>query len=264
LWFVPSCIESSCSNPAELLLQMISGIHKKESSIFESREWQDFFENAASREEESDAHFWWPFFGAMTFIQNILKDARDLCSNTTLNDCEYMLRNMSILQRTENMYQALLALHERYQLSCASQAQGSLLDLPTAGRAESPDRIRLRHFLLYPVMFSCRLRASLSPSPSVRAASEEEAQKVAARALHIEKIGRTVDPNMAWHLAQRNSLPYSIVRTREDWLSITEPGEDWKELKGYLAQRWLKWDNTWHEEVLDKELGQIHDEHMAT
>ncbi|KAL1853923.1 hypothetical protein Daus18300_011665 [Diaporthe australafricana] len=249
-----------CATRLFVLYELISEMHEKESSIFEAQGWQDFFERAACRETSTDARFWWRLFGANCFLPGILKDARMLFSNTTLDSFEYLSSNLKILQRAENTHQALLAIHEQYQHFGAPQTQASLYDLPISGRVESSDRIRIRHFLQYPFMFLGRLRASLSLSGADRATSEEEAQNFAAQTLHMEKMARTADPNMAWHLAQRNSLPYSIVRTREDWLSISERGENWEELKTYLAERWLKWDGSWHEEVLIKELGEVHSE----
>lgn len=232
-------------------------MYEKQSSIFEAQGWQHFFELASCKETSADARFWWRFFGTNCFLPGILKDARILFSNTTLDSFEYMSSNLSILQRVENLHQALLAIHEKYQHSCEPQTQASLCDPPISSRVDSPDRVRLRHFLQYPVMFLCRLRTTLSLSEAGRAASEEEAQKSAAQTLHMEKMARTADPNMAWHLGQRNGLPYSIIRTREDWLSISERGESWEELKTYLAERWLSWEGSWHDNVLVKELGEV-------
>ena len=66
---------------------------------------------------------------------------------------------------------------------------------------------------------------------------------------------------MAWHLGQRNSLLRSIVCTREEWFSINKRGgENKKELKTFLAQRWLKLEDSWEDAVLVKELGQVHTE----
>ncbi|KAF3058422.1 hypothetical protein GL218_05181 [Daldinia childiae] len=155
------------------------------------------------------------------------------------------------------MYRALDDIHKEYQHFYVTEPQSSLCDLPISGRVESADRTRLRHFLQYPTMLICRLRATLSLSEADRAMGEEEAQRFAARTLLIEKMARAVDPVMAWQLAQRNNLPYSIVRTREDWLSINERGENWEELKTFLKQRWLKWEYYWEDEILIKELGQV-------
>lgn len=232
-------------------------MYEKQSSIFEAQGWQHFFELASCKETSADARFWWRFFGTNCFLPGILKDARILFSNTTVDSFEYMSSNLGILQRAENLHQALLAIHEQYQHSSEPQTQASLCDPPIPSRVDSPDRVRLRHFLQYPVMFLCRLRATLSLSEAGRAASEEEAQKSAAQTLHMEKMARTADPNMAWHLGQRNGLPYSIIRTREDWLSISERGESWEELKTYLAERWLNWEDSWHDNVLVKELGEV-------
>lgn len=237
-------------------LQLVSEMHEKQSSMFETHRWQTFFEHAACRAAGRDARFWWRFFGTVTFLPGILRDARNLFCTPTLDSCEYMSKNLSILQRVEKVLQELLSIHEDYKQSTDSQTQLSLSDLPDPSGVESPDRIRLRLFLHFPIMFICRLRASLSLSEADRAASEEEAQRTAAQTLHIEKLAKKANLNMAWHYEQRNNLPYSIIRTREDWLPISERGQNWEELKIYLADRWLKWDNSWHDTVLVKELGE--------
>ncbi|KAG8158024.1 hypothetical protein KVR01_012296 [Diaporthe batatas] len=235
---------------------MVFEIHEKQSSMFEAPRWQNFFDDAACRARGRDARFWWRFFGTVCFLPGILRDARNLFCTQSLDSFEYMSKNLSILQRVEKLFQTLLIIHEEYKQAFGSQRTLSLWDLPDPSGVESPDRVRLRLFLHFPSMFLCRLRASLSLSEADRAASEEEAQRTAAQALHVEKLAKNANPNMAWHYAQRNSLPYSIIRTREDWLPISERGQNWEELKIYLAERWLKWDNSWHDTVLVKELGE--------
>jgi len=49
-----------------------------------------------------------------------------------------------------------------------------------------------------------------------------------------------------------------FYHTHSDWLTINERGEKREDMKTYLAERWLKWEDSWHAEVLVKELGQIH------
>lgn len=224
--------------------------------MFEAPRWQSFFEDAARRAAGRDVRFWWRFFGTVCFLPGVITDARNLFCTPTLDSFEYMSKNLSILQRVEKVLQTLLSIHEEYKQPSDTQTILSLCDLPDPNGVESPDRIRLRVFLQYPIMFLCRLRSSLSLSESDRAASEEEAQRTAAQTLHIEKMARNANPNMAWHYAQRNNLPYSIIRSREDWLPISERGQNWEELKAYLAERWLNWDSSWYDTVLVKELGE--------
>ncbi|KAI0533212.1 hypothetical protein GGR58DRAFT_487655 [Xylaria digitata] len=234
---------------------LISEMYKKESSMFEAQEWQDFFDRAANMETGVDAHYWWKFFGCMTPLPGILKDARALFSETTLDPFTYSSRSFGILERAKNMYQALNDSHELYQRS-ASQPR-SLLDLPSSANVESTDRVRLQGFLRYPAMFISRLQATLSLSEVDRAMGEEEAQRVAAQTLLVEKMARNSDPVMAWHLGQRRSLPYSIIHTREEWHPINERGGNWEELKTFLAQRWLLWEDSWNGTVLVEELERV-------
>ncbi|POS79932.1 hypothetical protein DHEL01_v201675 [Diaporthe helianthi] len=244
-----------CATRLFVLYELISDMHEKQSSMFEAQKWQNFFEVAACRAPGRDARFWWKLFGSVCFMPGIVKDARRLFCSPTLGSFEYMSENLTILLRVEKLLQTLLLIHQEYKQSSDSQTQLSLYDLPSSSAVESPDRIRLRQFLQFPVMFLSRLRASLSLSEDDRGASEEEAQRTAAQTLHAEKVARSADPDMAWHYAQRNNLPYSIIRTREEWLPISERGQNWEELKIYLAERWLKWDNSWHDTVLVKEMG---------
>ncbi|KAJ2988992.1 hypothetical protein NUW58_g3695 [Xylaria curta] len=234
---------------------LISDMYKKESSMLEGQEWQDFFGRAANMETSVDAQYWWIFFGSMTFLPGILKDARALFSETTLDPFTYSSRSLGILARAKNMHQALNDNHVLYQRS-TSQPR-SLLDLPSSANVESTDRVRLQGFLRYPAMFISRLQATLSLSEVDRAMSEEEAQRVAAQTLLVEKMTMNSDPIMAWHLGQRRSLPYSIIRTREEWLPINERGGNWEELKTFLAQRWLLWEDCWNDTVLVEELRRV-------
>jgi len=93
-------------------------MHEKSFSVFESQEWQDFFEQAARRDQGPDAHFWWRFFAANCFLQGILKDARILFSNTTVDSIEYLSRSLNILKWARNMLRVLLTLDEEYQHFC--------------------------------------------------------------------------------------------------------------------------------------------------
>ncbi|KAJ0131336.1 Uncharacterized protein HZ326_25576 [Fusarium oxysporum f. sp. albedinis] len=130
----------------------------------------------------------------------------------------------------------------------------SLFSLPVA--TESPDRIRLRVFFLYTIMYICRVLATLSPTEIERATSEVEAQMFASQALLIEEVATKLDPAMAWHLQQRNGLAHSIIEKKEEWFSDNELGMSRDKLKSFLAQRWLKWENSWRAGVLAEELGE--------
>ncbi|KAF2971950.1 hypothetical protein GQX73_g1539 [Xylaria multiplex] len=234
---------------------VISEMYKQDYSMFEAQEWQDFFDRAANMETDVDAHYWWKFFGCVTSLPGILKDARALFFETTLDPFTYSSRSFSILERAKNMYQALNNSHVLYQRS-ASQPR-SLLSLPSSANIESTGRVRLQGFLRYSAMFISRLLATLSLSEVDRAMGEEEAQRVAAETLLVEKMTRNSDPTMAWHLGQRSTLPYSIIRTREEWLPINEPGGSWEELKTFLARRWLLWEDSYHGTVLVEELERV-------
>ncbi|KAI1360792.1 hypothetical protein F5Y08DRAFT_348412 [Xylaria arbuscula] len=231
---------------------LISEMYKKKTSMFEAQQWQLFFDSASNKEKSTDAQYWWKFFGCMVFLPGILKDAKVLFSEATLDPFTYSSRSFGILKRAKNLSQALNENHVLYQRS-TSQPR-SLLDLPSSVHVESMDRVRLQGFLQYPTMFLSRLQATLSLSEVDRAMGEEEAQKVAAQVLLVERMARHSDPAMAWHLGQRNRLPYSIIRTREEWLPFNEPRGGWEDLKAFLAQRWLRWEDSWNGEVLTKEL----------
>ncbi|KAI1120936.1 hypothetical protein F5Y10DRAFT_257393 [Nemania abortiva] len=231
---------------------LISEMYKKQSSMFEAQAWQDFFGCAANMETSTDARYWWIFFGIMTFLPGIMKDVRVLFSETTLNPFECLSRSLAILERAQNLRRALNDSHVLYQQS-ASQPR-SLFDLPSPAHVESTDRVRLHGFLRYPAMFLSRLQATLSLNEVDRAMGEEEAQRLAAQTLLMEKMTRHEDPTMSWHLGQRNNLPYSIIRTREEWLSIEERGRSWEELKTFLAQRWLRWEDSYNNNVIAEEL----------
>ncbi|KAI0975770.1 hypothetical protein F4678DRAFT_418464 [Xylaria arbuscula] len=234
---------------------LTSDIYKEESSMFEAQEWQDFFGRAANMETDADAHYWWKFFGIMTFLPGILKDARVLFSEATLDPFMYISRSCGILERAENLYLALNESHVLYQRS-TSQPE-SLLELLSSADIESAIRVRLQGFLRYPAMLIFRLQATLSLSEVHRARGEERAQRLAAQTLVLEKMTRSSDPTMAWHLGQRNGMPYSIIRTREEWLCINEPGGNWEELNTFLTQRWLRWEGYWKETVLIEELERV-------
>jgi hypothetical protein len=111
-------------------------------------------------------------------------------------------------------------------------------------------------FFLYTMMYICRVLATLSQSEIERATSEVEAQAFASQALLIEEVSLKLDPAMAWHLQQRNDLAHSIIRSKEDWFSDDEHGISRDQLEEVLAQRWLKWENSWRARVLAEELGE--------
>ncbi|KAI1111322.1 hypothetical protein F5Y14DRAFT_464625 [Nemania sp. NC0429] len=231
---------------------LTSDIYKNESSMFEAQEWQDLFCRAADMETNADAHYWWRFFGIVTFLPGILKDARALFSEDPIDPFMYISRSCGILERAEHLYRALNESHVLYQRS-TSQPE-SLFELLSCTDIQSAIRVRLQGLLLYPAMFIFRLQATLSLSEVHRARGEERAQRLAAQMLVVEKITRSSDPAMAWHLGQRNGMPYSIIRTREEWLCINEPGGNWEELNTFLTQRWLRWESYWKETVLIEEL----------
>jgi hypothetical protein len=226
-------------------------MYRKESSIFEAQEWQRAFQRASALQSDSDCRLWWKFFGITGFLPGILKDLRNLLENST-DRSWHLAGSSAILERAKSMHKALHNEHVSYQHT-APHPQ-SLFSLPTA--AESPDRIRLRVFYLYTIMYICRVLATISSTEIERAASEVEAQLFASQALLIEEVTTKLDPAMAWHLQQRNGLAHSIIEKKEEWFSDNELGMSRDKLKSFLAQRWLKWENSWRAGVLAEELGE--------
>ncbi|KAI9040358.1 uncharacterized protein KD926_008315 [Aspergillus affinis] len=228
---------------------VIDGMYRKEASMFEAPEWQKFFKHASTAETDTDLSLWWELFGAISFMPGILKDMRLLFKDFSSTP-EYKKRATEILERTRNMHCALHEGHTCYHRRLPHLP--SLFDLPVS--AESSDRVRLRGFFLYVIMYISRVLATLSPDEAERAASEFEAQAFATRTLLIEEMSAKLDPAMTWHLEQRNALPYSILRTGDEWLSDGDPRMSWEELKAFLQQRWLRWEDSWRDGVLAAEL----------
>ncbi|RKK32520.1 hypothetical protein BFJ70_g16532 [Fusarium oxysporum] len=230
---------------------IIDEMYRKESSIFEAQEWQRVFQRASDLQSDSDCRLWWKYFGITGFLPGILKDLRNLLEDAT-HQSGYFVASSAILERAKVMHKALHNEHVFYQH--AAPHPQSLFSLPVA--TESPDRIRLRVFFLYTIMYICRVLATLSPTEIERATREVEAQMFASQALLIEEVTTKLDPAMAWHLQQRNGLAHSIIEKKEEWFSDNELGMSRDKLKGFLAQRWLKWENSWRAGVLAEELGE--------
>ncbi|EXA31007.1 hypothetical protein FOVG_17646 [Fusarium oxysporum f. sp. pisi HDV247] len=230
---------------------IIDEMYRKESSIFEAQEWQRVFQRASDLQSDSDCRLWWKYFGITGFLPGILKDLRNLLEDAT-HQSGYFVASSAILERAKVMHKALHNEHVFYQH--AAPHPQSLFSLPVA--TESPDRIRLRVFFLYTIMYICRVLATLSPTEIERATSEVEAQMFASQALLIEEVATKLDPAMAWHLQQRNGLAHSIIEKKEEWFSDNELGMSRDKLKSFLAQRWLKWENSWRAGVLAEELGE--------
>ena len=225
-------------------------MHENKSSIFEAREWQRFFECASDLETDADSRLWWKFFGAVAFLPGILKDTRSLL-RATVPLSEFSARGSFIHERAKGVQIVLCDSHILYQHR--AHHPPSLFDPPIS--TESPDRIRLRMFFLYPTMYLCRVQATFAPTEMERAASEAQPQTFAAQTLLIEKMTGKLDTALVWHLEQRNALPHSIVQTRDEWFSDMEHDRAWEDLKNFFAYRWKKWEDSWRNGVLTKELG---------
>ncbi|KAG9253450.1 uncharacterized protein F5Z01DRAFT_657238 [Emericellopsis atlantica] len=227
---------------------IVEEMHRKESSMFATQQWQSAFRRASDLQSDTDCRLWWKLFGTTAFLPGILKDLRSLLEETP-HRCDYSSRSSAIYERAKSMRDALHNDHVMYQH--AAPHPQSLFGLPTS--AESPDRIRLRVFFLYTMMYVCRVLATLSPSELERATSEVEAQTFASQALLIEEVTTELDPAMAWHMQQRNSLSYSITQQKEEWFGDNEHGLTGDQLERFLAERWLKWENSWRARVLAEE-----------
>ncbi|KAH6984004.1 hypothetical protein EDB80DRAFT_235792 [Ilyonectria destructans] len=230
---------------------IIDEMYRKESSIFEAPEWQHFFQHASSLQLDTDSCLWWRFFGTTAFLPGILKDLRSLFEDAP-DRCGCSMQSSSILERARSMHRALHNNHVIYQHAAPHPL--SLFNLPIS--AESPDRIRLRGFFLYTMMYISRVLATLSPSAIERATSEVEAQTFASQALLIEEMTTELDPAMSWHLQQRNVLSHSIIQEKKEWFSDNEQRMSQDKLEDFLGQRWLKWENSWRARVLAEELGE--------
>jgi hypothetical protein len=187
-------------------------------------------------------------------MPGVLKDLRILFEDAPPQS-QHLARSWEIHDRAKKIYRALHDSHVLYQHRPPYPT--SLFDLPVS--AEGPDRVRLRIFLLYVTMYTRRVQATLSASEIERATSEVEAQTYATQTLLIEKAAAALNPSMAWHLEQRNSLPHSILETREEWFVDKSRGMSWEESRDFLAQRWLSWEDTWRARVLACELDETKD-----
>lgn len=217
--------------------------------MFEAHAWQYFFKRASDLETDADSRLWWKFFGAVAYLPGILKDTRSLLK-TTPPPSEFSARGLSILERAKWVHRRICSDHIFYQHRAPYLP--SLFDVPVS--TEPPDRIRTRMFFLYPIMYLCRVQATFAPTEIERATSESEAQMFAAQTLLIEKMTGVLDTALVWHLEQRNDLPRSIRQTRAEWVSDMEQGRAWEDLRSLLAWRWQKWEDSWRDGVLSKEL----------
>ncbi|KAF3481563.1 uncharacterized protein GIQ15_04322 [Arthroderma uncinatum] len=223
--------------------------YRKQSSIFASPDWQRFFDHAGEVDSDTHSGFWWEFFGrACAFVPGILKDITALFKDPTCP--QYKTRSLDILERANRVHTALHDSHSRFQQRAPHLA--SLVDLPVS--AESPDRVRLRALFIYTTISVCRIRATFSTSEAEQAASEAEAQTLAARALLIERAITELDPAMSWHLQQRNALAHVVIQTRDGWASSRTDGD----VDRFLAQRWMDLEDAWQARVLTEAFGESH------
>jgi hypothetical protein len=227
----------------------VDEINRKTASIFEASDWQRLFSHMSEIENDANSKLWWKFFGTVCYIPGSLRNVRNLFIKKR-TPSQYLEENLKVLERVEWMYEMMHASHALYLDS--SPHPSSLFDVPEM--AETPDRIRLREFYLYGMLLISRILATVSPSEQRRAASETEAQSLANQVLLIEKKTIELDPILSWHLEQRNALPYSIIGTRDDWLS-----EQSSEVqpRNVLGHRWLKWESSWLGQVISKGLGEV-------
>ncbi|KAH7153762.1 hypothetical protein DER46DRAFT_611945 [Fusarium sp. MPI-SDFR-AT-0072] len=228
---------------------IIGEMYRNESSMFEAQEWQNAFQSASDLQLDADCRLWWKFFGITGFLPGILKDLRSLLEYAP-NSSDYSARSLPIRERAQRMHKRLHDEHVIYQHTPPHPP--SLFTLPIA--TESPDRIRLRCFFLYTIMYISRVIATVCPSEIERATSEVEAQTFASQAILIDEVAIKLDPAMSWHLQQRNELARSIIEGREEWLSLNEHGMSRDALQICLKQRWIKWEESWRALVLAKEL----------
>ncbi|KAF4438682.1 hypothetical protein F53441_12755 [Fusarium austroafricanum] len=227
---------------------VVDELYRMRSSMFEDAEWQRLLQHASVLETDHESSFWWKFLGVVAFLPGILKDMR-LLFDVEGYQSGSTGQSAKILERATMVYRKLHEHNILYQRKPPHPS--SLFNLPTS--TESPDRIRLREFFLYTMIFICRIKATLSPDDWDRALNEEEAQNAANQALLIEKVTKQFDKTMAWHFEQRNSLAKSVTETRVEWLADLVSDGDLHKL---LAQRWLKWENSWRNSVLDVEYGE--------
>ncbi|KAL4787688.1 hypothetical protein BJX76DRAFT_318058 [Aspergillus varians] len=230
--------------PSNLLDEMY---RLRSSSIFELPVWQNLFEYASETETDHDSSLWWEFFRLVCFVTGVVTEMRNIFT-TSITQSEYSERSSTVLDRARWVHRMYHDGHTRYQTR--EPYPLSLFNVPVT--AESPDRIRLRGFYFHPMMQICRALTTLSPDEMERAAAEAEAQTLAAQALLIQQASVELDPAMSWYFAQKNPFAHSIIRTRESWVSQSEL--PWEELRGDLAQRWLKWHFFWRVTHLSESL----------
>ncbi|KAL4937379.1 hypothetical protein BDV06DRAFT_74823 [Aspergillus oleicola] len=219
----------------------------RSSSIFEEPEWQRLFDYASKTESDRDASLWWEFFGLVCYVTGVTIQLRDVFT-ASLKQAEYEARNSKILERARWIHRMFHEAHVRYQTRDPHPL--SLFDLPIT--AESPDRVRLRGFYFHPMMQICRILTTISPDETERAAAEVEAQTLAAQAVLIQRITIDLDPAMSWYFEQKNAFAHGVIRTRDEWVSHSDL--PWEELRGVLAQRWLKWHFGWRVSHLSESL----------
>ncbi|KAL5001532.1 hypothetical protein BDV10DRAFT_182434 [Aspergillus recurvatus] len=219
----------------------------RSSGIFEAPAWQDLFEYASETETDRDSSLWWEFFRLTCHVTTVVASMRDALT-APMTEPLYISRTSKSLERARWVRQMLHNGHIRYQTR--EPYPSSLFDLPSM--PESSDRIRLRGFYFHPFMQICRAITTLSPDEMERASAEVEAQTLAAQALLIEQATVVLDPAMSWYFAQKNPFAHSVIRTRGEWVSHSEL--PWEELRGVLAQRWLKWHYSWRDSHLSESL----------
>ncbi|KAK8022587.1 hypothetical protein PG993_013354 [Apiospora rasikravindrae] len=227
-------------------------IFTRESALFESRQWQDFFHRAASEEPDADSQLTWRFIGAISFIAGILRDVQGLFESPPMGRSEYVARTTDILERTGQIRRAFEAAHLLYQQR--PPYPPPLFALAVA--AESPGRVQARSIFFHSMIFLCRIRETFAPTAQERAASEDEAQALAAQALLAASTAQSCAPGLAWHWEEQSDLVRSIMRTKEDWTPVREPEQEmtWEELTEFLLRRLQKWFTLWTESYLVPEL----------
>ncbi|KAL3437878.1 hypothetical protein BDV09DRAFT_161188 [Aspergillus tetrazonus] len=219
----------------------------RNSGIFEASEWQNLFKHASATESDCDSSLWWEFFRLTCHVTGVVASMRDAFTSP-MSESEYISRTSKTLERARWVRQMLHDGHVRYQTT--EPYPPSLFDLPSI--PESSDRIRLRGFYFHPFMQICRAITTLSPDEMERASAEVEAQTLATQALLLQQATVELDPAMSWYFAQKNPFAHSVIRTREEWISHSEL--PWEELRGVLAQRWLKWHYSWRVSHLSESL----------
>ncbi|KAL4955733.1 hypothetical protein BDW69DRAFT_110965 [Aspergillus filifer] len=219
------------------------------SSIFEEPDWQRLFAYASERETDHDASLWWELFALVCYVTGTTIQLRNVFT-ASLPQTEYEARTSEILARARWIHRMFHESHVRYQTRDPYPL--SLFDLPTM--PESPDRVRLRGFYFHPMMQICRVLTALAPDEMERAAAEVEAQTLAAQAVLIQQVTVDLDPAMSWYFEQKNPFAHGVIRTREEWVSHSDP--PWEELRGVLAQRWLQWHFGWRTSHLSESLGE--------